>query len=65
MNHFQKQRQAFIEKRLRKYGKIARHDIMSRFDVSTVTAANDIRRWAQENPGIIMYVPRQKAWLTI
>lgn len=57
-----RQRQDFIKKTINKKGSINRKDIVEEFEVSYITAANDIKYFKLMNPNFIEYCFKQKTY---
>lgn len=57
-----RQRQEFIKKKLDKDGFINRADIVAQFEVSDMTAANDLRDFRSLWPNYIKYDYQEKKW---
>lgn len=55
MRWAQRQRQAFIARRLAEFGFINRQDLMGAFSISAGWAAIDFRTFMRLNPGAMVY----------
>lgn len=63
MTWAQSQRQAFIGRRLKDYGKLNRRDLMEEFDISTPQASADIARYQAAHPGAMTYDKSEKCYV--
>ena len=63
MRWFERQRQAWINQRLAKEGRINRADLMREFDVSRQTASHDLQKFCKANPGTMFYDPSEKSYI--
>lgn len=62
MRWFEKQRQEWIKNRINQRRKINRKDIAEKFDVTVLTASQDIQKFISLNPGVLQYDTKAKTY---
>lgn len=60
---FQEQRQAWIAEMLAIYGFITRAHLQRKFGITAVAVSGDFKRFMLENPGIMDYSAKDKAYI--
>ena len=63
MTWFMTQRQNWIHEMLAIYGYINRRHLILKFGISEPQASNDLTRFTEENPGVMHYDNRRRAYV--